>query len=77
MSENYDDYEEMFARLTFEERRDLANKRLERERTKRLGYTLNGVAESYEQEAYEAIMRRRESGGTSASNSQTASVGIL
>lgn len=77
MSSNYGDYEEMFARLTPEQKREFAAQRLDRKRTIALSYTLSGVAGSPEQEAYDEIMSRMQSRGMGATDSQAAPVRLL
>ena len=77
MSSNYDYYEETFARLTPEQKREFAAKRLDRQRTIALGYTLSGVPGSPEQEAYDEIMSRMQSRGMGAPDLQAAPVRLL
>jgi hypothetical protein len=77
MSSNYDDYEERFARLTPEQKREFAAQRLDRRRAIALGYTLSGIPGSPEQEAYDEIMSRMQSRGMGAPDSQAAPVRLL
>jgi hypothetical protein len=77
MSSNYGDKQEMFASLTPEQKREFAERRLDRKRTLALGYTLAGVASSPEQEAYDEIMDRVQSPGMGAPDSQAAPVRVL
>jgi hypothetical protein len=79
MSSNYDYYEETFARLTPEEKREFAAQRLNRQRAIALGYTLSGVPGSPEQEAYDEVMSRNliQSRGMDAPDSQAAPVRLL
>lgn len=77
MSSMYGDFEEMFARLTPEQRRDFAEQRLDRKRAVALGYTLSGIPSSPEHEAYDVIMSRMQNREMAASDSQRAPVRLL
>lgn len=77
MSNNYNYHDEIFAQLTTEQKREFANRELERKRALRLGFALTGVHDSPEHEAYDEIMSRVQSQGTGASTSRTVPVRLL
>ncbi|MAD83729.1 MAG: hypothetical protein CL912_12275 [Deltaproteobacteria bacterium] len=74
MSSNYGAYDGAMPNLTSDQRREFDSKRLDRKRWLRMGYSIAGVAESPEQEAYNNYLDEQERRSTSSSNYQAAAV---